>query len=342
MSRGKRILFIAEKMAALKVVKDRLDSFGLGDFCLEVHSNKTRKATVLKSFEDRLNLPLSPFDDQQLKQALESFERTRTGLLHYAVKMKEAAGDTGLSVYEVLCGNCSRTFLGETLPPGLRKARVQDPMTVTQQQRLEIKELARCLQANAAAVNQWGGLANHPWRGIENQDIDVFASAELKSELGLWAEALESLTVILTEMKAITQLTIDSTGKSVGNFLAQVMRLPDVPDNVVDSVVLKAATAEGSNVIRNLIRDSETQSAVNDRISRVFEDLASVDEIEVGELVEIVKQAHTLQVESLTPEGLANVCAEREQAFVQSKLGAATAVQLGDLLGLTQPRSPIS
>jgi hypothetical protein len=71
MNQGKRILFVAEKMAALKVVKDRLDSFGLGQFCLEVHSNKTRKAAVLKSLEERLNLSGSSPEDRQLQQAVE-------------------------------------------------------------------------------------------------------------------------------------------------------------------------------------------------------------------------------------------------------------------------------
>ena len=45
---GKRVLFVAEKQAALSVVKKRLDWLGLGDFCLELHSNKTNKADVLQ------------------------------------------------------------------------------------------------------------------------------------------------------------------------------------------------------------------------------------------------------------------------------------------------------
>ena len=131
MNEGKRVLFVAEKMAALKVVKDRLDSFGLGSFCLEVHSNKTRKTAVLKSFEERLNLPGPSLDSRQLRQALESFEQARTELVHYASKMKEEVGQTGLTVHEVLRANCIRTPLGESLPSGLRKARIVDPTQVS-------------------------------------------------------------------------------------------------------------------------------------------------------------------------------------------------------------------
>ena len=45
---GRTVLFVAEKMAALSVVKRNLDRVGLGDACLELHSNKTKRKTVLR------------------------------------------------------------------------------------------------------------------------------------------------------------------------------------------------------------------------------------------------------------------------------------------------------
>jgi hypothetical protein len=44
---GKRVLFVSEKMAALDVVKRRLDAVGLGALCLELHSNRSHKKAVL-------------------------------------------------------------------------------------------------------------------------------------------------------------------------------------------------------------------------------------------------------------------------------------------------------
>ena len=49
--RGKRVLFVAEKMAALEVVQNRLESIGLGAFCLELHSNKAKKSSVLEQLK---------------------------------------------------------------------------------------------------------------------------------------------------------------------------------------------------------------------------------------------------------------------------------------------------
>ena len=48
---GKTVLFVAQKMAALEVVKKRLDETGIGLFCLELHSNKAQKADVLNQIK---------------------------------------------------------------------------------------------------------------------------------------------------------------------------------------------------------------------------------------------------------------------------------------------------
>lgn len=48
---GRRVLFVAEKKAALDVVARRLEAKGLGEFCLELHSSKTSKVEFLKQLE---------------------------------------------------------------------------------------------------------------------------------------------------------------------------------------------------------------------------------------------------------------------------------------------------
>lgn len=48
---GRRVLFVAEKRAALDVVKRRLEQKGLGEFCLELHSNKASKVEVLQQLD---------------------------------------------------------------------------------------------------------------------------------------------------------------------------------------------------------------------------------------------------------------------------------------------------
>ena len=51
---GKSVLFVAEKLAALEIVKSRLEEAGLGDFCLELHSHKTQKKKLLADIDVRM------------------------------------------------------------------------------------------------------------------------------------------------------------------------------------------------------------------------------------------------------------------------------------------------
>lgn len=53
---GKKVLFVAEKMAALEVVKRRLDALGLGAACLELHSHKANKKTLHDELRQTLSL----------------------------------------------------------------------------------------------------------------------------------------------------------------------------------------------------------------------------------------------------------------------------------------------
>lgn len=59
LSAGKKVLFVAEKMAALDVVKKRLDKCGVGEFCLELHSQKSNKVEVLKQLNRSLGCELN-------------------------------------------------------------------------------------------------------------------------------------------------------------------------------------------------------------------------------------------------------------------------------------------
>ncbi len=54
LAKGKSVLFVSEKLAALEVVRRRMSAAGLGDFCLELHSHKTRKLALLSDIETRL------------------------------------------------------------------------------------------------------------------------------------------------------------------------------------------------------------------------------------------------------------------------------------------------
>ncbi len=86
LARGNTVLFVSEKMAALEVVKDRLDSVGLGEFCLELHSRKSNKKEVLDKLESVLRntkpVELSIDNDLNTIEELKSNLNQYVSLLH--------------------------------------------------------------------------------------------------------------------------------------------------------------------------------------------------------------------------------------------------------------------
>ena len=97
---GKTVLFVAEKMAALSVVQKRLAKLGLDPFCLELHSNKTQKKTVLSQLEKTLNIRRTKEPEDYRKTASELLEARKklNGTIN-AVHKKQLCG---MSLYELL------------------------------------------------------------------------------------------------------------------------------------------------------------------------------------------------------------------------------------------------
>lgn len=75
----KKVLFVAEKMAALTVVQKRLALMGIGDFCLELHSDKANKKHVLTQLEKALKNRFK-YHDTEFKNSQENADAKRSQL----------------------------------------------------------------------------------------------------------------------------------------------------------------------------------------------------------------------------------------------------------------------
>lgn len=101
LAEGKKVLFVAEKLAALEVVKNRLSMAGLDPFVLELHSNKANKKRVLEELGKRIAYKSShPSDLPRLQQQLESY---RIDLKAYSDVINSVAHNTlGLTLHQVM------------------------------------------------------------------------------------------------------------------------------------------------------------------------------------------------------------------------------------------------
>ncbi|MBQ8613908.1 MAG: DUF3320 domain-containing protein [Ruminiclostridium sp.] len=96
----KTVLFVAEKMAALSVVQNRLAKLGLDPFCLELHSNKAQKRAVLSQLEKTLNIKKSA-EPEYFRETADCLFEERKKLNGTIIKLHEKQNH-GLSLHETL------------------------------------------------------------------------------------------------------------------------------------------------------------------------------------------------------------------------------------------------
>lgn len=99
LARGNTVLFVSEKMAALEVVKSRLDSVGLGEFCLELHSKKSNKKDVLEKLESVLRNPKPA--QITLEEDLNTIEELKSDLNEYVTLIHSPYGEIRWTPYQL-------------------------------------------------------------------------------------------------------------------------------------------------------------------------------------------------------------------------------------------------
>ena len=114
---GKRVLFVAEKMAALSVVQSRLEKINLAPFCLELHSNKATKKHFLEQMDEVLKVAKIKSPEEYAQRSDELFKE-RKELISYMEALHHKSS-RGLSLYDCILEYLSITEdeITEQLPP---------------------------------------------------------------------------------------------------------------------------------------------------------------------------------------------------------------------------------
>ncbi len=101
LAQHKKVLFVSEKLAALEVVKKRLDAVALGDFCLELHSRKANKKDFYQEMKKALDLEAP--DAVPEDATVHKLEAVRNNLNDYVLALKESFGSLGKSPFDLFC-----------------------------------------------------------------------------------------------------------------------------------------------------------------------------------------------------------------------------------------------
>ena len=165
---GKRVLFVAEKKAALEVVRRRLDNISLGDMCLELHSNKANKQAVLQELDRTLQLGRPQLD--RLQSLCNELGQCRDSLNQHLNLIHTPIHPSGLTPFQIV-GELVRLQTHGTEPPTFH---LSDPL---QWSREEFQARLNLLRDLVEHLGQIGVPCEHPWRGVE---LDVVLPTDVE------------------------------------------------------------------------------------------------------------------------------------------------------------------
>jgi hypothetical protein len=174
---GRTVLFVAEKLAALEVVKRRLENIGLGAACLELHSEKQSKRAVLDELRATLALPPPPRPNRAA--VIERLATLRARLNRHAAAMRAPAGASGIPLHDVIGTLVGLRRRGVPVPDFTLDAAGWDGATIAAK-----RDAVRDLAARATEAN---GAAN-PWRGV-TADLGPADADRLMARLPGWIRA---------------------------------------------------------------------------------------------------------------------------------------------------------
>lgn len=209
---GKKVLFVAEKAAALNVVKARLQAMGMGPFLLDLQLANNSRTKVIESIRERLELkrPNSAFLPM-LEEMIDDYRETRAALNDYVSIMKTPYYQSGMTHHDVMGLVIKSHETLEAIPGNLDHYDIPNVKSWTEHtisQSLDtMKSLGDRLLKIQALDSHWGFVACGPVNPFTISAITT-AAREANDTLGLFIVARNAVTewgLPVTELEALVQ-----------------------------------------------------------------------------------------------------------------------------------------
>lgn len=234
---GKKILFVSEKLAALEVVRHRLNQADLGHFCLELHSHKTQKKKFLEDIQARIEARFSAPSRSQARMA--TLQRQKSELARYAELMGSRLGNAlGLTVNEIFwAAERRRQELGE-VSAAVNAIGFQDSSAWSHD---DIEFRRSRLAALGELYDTIGSRcdASHPWWGFRPNPLAPSDDEAIARLIGTAMEWAGSANAAAEEAIAFLGLGEQPDAQSAAKVMASLERIPEVPETLEPSLLPK-------------------------------------------------------------------------------------------------------
>lgn len=260
---GKKVLFVAEKMAALEVVKRRLENVGLGPMCLELHSNKANKKTVLEEL-GRTLLQGRPIG-ADIRTGVEKLDELRTQLNSHAIGMHRPIGAAQLSPYDII-GALSR-LQARTQRPAYR---LGNALSLSLQ---DVERRASVIRELCEHLGSIGDRTAHPWRGVQHPPVMRPQAEDLVASAAPIPTAIQGVRNAAMALAEALQLPAAPTLNELEQQCEISERLAAAPD--FDRATIGAGVwSAGLDTLREGVRNGRRLAEVRARRAAAVVDLA--------------------------------------------------------------------
>ena len=226
LAHGKTVLFVSQKTAALEVVRQRMNGIGLGSYCLEVHSTKAQKSSVLEQLATAWR-ERNLVTEEHWSTAAGDLKKKRDQLnrLVSALHRRRANGMTAYEAFGRVVADRDRLAdVKLTWPAGT----VHSP-----EQLAQMREVCADMRTALEAIGGHRSRSRHPLIGIEQTRWSP-----------AWAQSLQQLIdrlqVTLQQMRVAADALVTSLGL---NEVADDTLLPQLVKLV--ALMLNADAADG-------------------------------------------------------------------------------------------------
>ncbi len=219
--KGKRVLFVAEKMAALSVVQSRLAAIGLAPFCLELHSNKTKKSAILAQLKTTTEV-LKHSAPEDFEQEAARLHKLRNEMNVYIDTLHKKY-PFGLSIYDAIArylsiSNDTEFTMPQELLDGLTKETI-----------LEWNDAVELMVSTGRA---FGHPYNHPLTGIE---ISGYSSTVKDEATKLISDTIGLLSDIKSKLNVLARLLGDANANYdkyqidiISGIVSKLLQIPEL------------------------------------------------------------------------------------------------------------------
>ena len=317
------VLFLSEKLAALNVVKRRLDAAGLGEFCLELHSEKSSPSMVVASLAERLGIGTRTKASSILNSALYASARKEIG--DYVADL-HAPDQNGDAAFDLFWKTIEADRVHADLPMAVRQTEL--PTAITGQSDHEIGALLNELALFGTLTEEFseehGKLPTEsPWAAL-SLTAPRGVAADVITALRAAAEAVSNADDVLREC--------EQNGFAAENIkaLEHLHALPEAPD--LERIEL--LTGFDPSSIQEVAQHARSLRQVEHRL-----DADPLDgEVDDEALEDVTRLAQCLWSRDLYELSPARIFEEAENTVEMCELVLSLIEQtrpIRDLLGLT-------